>query len=266
MPARLPAPLPRDLLATLAQGPGLLLCLDYDGTLAEITADPAAARPYKGIRRQLRRLASPRSKVSIAIVTGRKLAEVKRLLGIESGLCFSGIHGLEHDEPGAKARFAPEVLACASELAAVRSWLARNVPGDRGFRIEDKQVALGLHFRLADAKEAAVLSDRLAQLVASETRRLKLVRLKMLAEVMPCAASKARAVVALKKRVPKSYVTAYFGDDTTDEEAFAALQKNDIGVLVGAERESLANYRVDGPAAVLRELSSLSPIAGTKAT
>ena len=258
MPARLPAPLPRGLLATIAQGPGLLLCLDYDGTLAEITADPAAARPYRGVRQQLRRLASSHNnKVSVAIVTGRKLAEVKRLLGIKSTLSFSGIHGLEHDEPGAEPRFTPEALECASELAAVRSWLARNVPDDRGFRIEDKQVALGLHFRLADAKEAAALSERLARFVAGETPRLKLVRLKMLAEVMPRAASKAREVVALKKRAPKSYVTAYFGDDTTDEDAFAALAKNDIGVLVGAERESLAKYRVDGPAAVLRELRSL---------
>jgi trehalose 6-phosphate phosphatase len=246
------------LLVQLADGPGLLLCLDYDGTLAEITTDPATAEPYPGVREQLQRLPSLRNQLTIAIVTGRTLSDVKRLLGVESGLFFSGVHGLELDEPGAKPRFATEALACASELAAVRRWFAANVPDGRGFMIEDKEVALGLHFRRADAQEAAALCDRFAQFVARETPELKLVRLKMLAEAMPRAASKARAVMALKQQVPSAYVTAYFGDDTTDEDAFAALGQGDVGVLVGAERRSLARFRVAGPAAVVRELRSLA--------
>jgi trehalose 6-phosphate phosphatase len=260
MPSSLPAPLPNDLLATLARRTGLLLCLDYDGTLAELTADPAMAAPYPGVREQLRRLTSLRNDLSIAIVTGRALSEVKRLLGIESGLFFSGVHGLELDTLDAKPCFAPEALACASEVSAVRRWLASNVPEERGFKIEDKQIAIGLHFRAADAQEAAALCDRFARFIAGETPSLKLLRLKMLAEAMPIAASKARAVVALKKRVPASYVTAYFGDDTTDEDAFAALGQEDVGVLVAAERDSLARYRVEDPAAVLHELRSLASL------
>jgi trehalose 6-phosphate phosphatase len=259
MPAKLPTPLPRGLLRALAQGPGLMLCLDYDGTLAEITTDPASAWPYPGVREQLQRLNSLRNKVSVAIITGRALSDVKRLLGIESGLFFSGVHGLELDEPGAQQpSFSADALKCTSELAMVRQWLSDNVPGGRGFVTEDKRVALGLHYRLAQATEAAALCDRFARFVARETPDLKLVRLKMLAEAMPRAASKARALISLKTRIPASYVTAYFGDDTTDEDALSALEGKDVGILVGAERPSHAAYRVDGPAAVLDQLYSLT--------
>jgi trehalose-phosphatase len=260
MPVSLPAPLPRELLATVAQGPGLLLCLDYDGTLAEITTDPAQAWPYDGVRELLQHLITLRSKISIAIITGRTLSGVKRLLGIESGLFFSGVHGLELDEPGGHACFTADALACAPDLAAVRQWLSDNVPPGRGFVVEDKRVALGLHYRLAETTEAAELCDRFAHFVASETPALKLVWLKMLAEAMPNTASKARALTSLKARSPASYVTAYFGDDTTDEDAFAALEEKDIGVLVGARRLTRATYQVDGPAVLVGELRSLTRI------
>jgi trehalose 6-phosphate phosphatase len=257
MPLRLPTPLPPGLLAGLAQGPGLLLCLDYDGTLAEITNDPAKAWPREGVREELQRLTRSHNHLAIAVVTGRSLADLKRLLRIETGIFFSGVHGLELDEPGKTAVFSADALACTSELATVRRWLSQNIPGDRGFMIEDKQVALGLHYRRAEAAEAAAMCERLADFVARETPRLKVLRLKMLAEVMPRVASKARALVMLKARMPRSYLTAYFGDDTTDEDALAALAPEDIGILVGSARVSHAIYRVDGPSAVVDELRAL---------
>ena len=52
--------------------------------------------------------------------------------------------------------------------------------------------------------------------------------------------------------------TIYFGDDLTDEDAFRALVPHrGIGVLVGAERQSFAQYRVDSPADVADVLEEL---------
>ncbi len=255
--ARIPCPLPPELLGRLAAGPGLLLCLDYDGTLAEITADRDNARPFAGVRREVRRLLS-HDEIAVAIVTGRTIAEVKRLLGIDAGLFFSGVHGLELDHPNrGEGRFIPEALAARQELAAVRGWLSTNVPEGMGFHIEDKCCAVGLHYRGANAHAAEDICARLERFVDNEASQLKLVRLKMLAEVMPRVASKARALLALKPHVPSSYVTAYFGDDTTDEDAFGALAPSDVGVLVGEERKTLARFRVSRPADVVRELRAL---------
>jgi trehalose 6-phosphate phosphatase len=252
------APLPRGLLAQLADQHGLLLCLDYDGTLAEITHDPDRAIPVAGVREALGRLLAAPAKVTVAIVTGRRIDAVKRLLGIERGLAFFGVHGLEFVHPDGAAGFTPEALACVDELAAVRRWLAREVPGDRGFWIEDKQVALGLHYRGADPVEARALCDRFAAFVAASAPRLKLLGLKMLLEAMPRAASKGHALAFLRSTFPPPRVIAYFGDDTTDEDAFAALGPEDLGVLVGADRPSRARYRVDNPAAVAAELAALA--------
>ena len=255
---RIPEPLPPGLLGRLAAGPGLLLCFDYDGTLAEITPDLDNAWPLAGVRRELSRLLSHKHKISLAIITGRTLAEVKRLVGIDTGLFFSGVHGLEFDRAGGREeRFVSEALAAERELAIVRRWLSSNIAEGKGFRIEDKRCAVGLHYRLANAKEATDACARLERFVASATPQLKVVHLKMLAEVMPQAATKARALFTFKAQVPSSYVTAYFGDDTTDEDAFEALAPPDMGILVGAERKTLAQFRVSGPAAVVRELRLL---------
>jgi trehalose 6-phosphate phosphatase len=261
MPSRpfsLPAPLPSGLLVKLARERSLLLCLDYDGTLAELTTDPAKAYPYPGVAEQLQRLASTQSALRVAIVTGRRITEVKTFLGGGSGLCFSGVHGLEIDEPWAPSRFAPEVTACAGELRLVREWLRKEVPDNLGFRIEDKQAAVGLHYRLADPDEAQILCARFARLITEQTPRLQLLQLKMLVEALPRAASKAHALTGLRQLTPHASLTAYLGDDSTDEDAFEALGQQDVGILVGRARLTLARYHLEGPAAVARELAYLA--------
>jgi trehalose 6-phosphate phosphatase len=50
----------------------------------------------------------------------------------------------------------------------------------------------------------------------------------------------------------------YFGDDRTDEDAFAELVSRGVGVLVGEARQSLAHWRVESPAAVARILTALA--------
>jgi trehalose 6-phosphate phosphatase len=199
------------------------LGLDYDGTLAAIASDPGSAVPYRGALEQLERLRASPVRMSVAILTGRTLADLKRVSGLGTELFLSGVHSLELNDPGGAPHFDGAAVACADELAAVRQWLTENVPAARGFIIEDKQVALGLHYRCADKTEAARLCAKTAVFVLRETPRLKVVWLKMLAEVLPRIARKGRALLSLKARMPASFATAYFGDDTTDEDAFAVL-------------------------------------------
>lgn len=242
----------------MALAAGLILALDYDGTLAEITPEPERAFPYGDIRESLGRIIASRQKIVPAIITGRRLEAARRLLGIEQGLFFSGVHGLQLAEPDGATRYSAEAIACAADLEKARRWLDENVPKDRGFRIEDKEITVGLHYRAAAPAAAVVLGAALSRFVAASTPKLKLMQLKMLLEAMPRAASKGRAIAALKQLTPAEYVMAYFGDDRTDEDAFAALEPKDIGVLVGPKRETLAQYRVSDPAAVADELRRLA--------
>src|SRR5215831_4116071 len=150
-PTEQPAPIPRGLLtATLARGP-LLLCLDFDGTLSEIVPHPADTRPLSGIGEVLNALARAPRRITVAIISGREIAEVRRMLGVERGILFAGTHGLEIVGADGVSRLAPGVEAAEPDLAAARAWLGRNVASADGFVIEDKRVAIAVHYRMVDA-------------------------------------------------------------------------------------------------------------------
>ncbi len=250
--------LPDKLLGELAADGGLALLLDYDGTLSEITADPERAVPVPGVRDTLITLLRSELALSIAIVTGRRIEQVKRLLEIEAGPFFFGVHGLEFSGSDGSISFVPEANACSGELESVRTWLAESVPDGRGFRIEDKEVAIGLHYRSADATEAQELRGRFADFVSSAAPNLRMMNLKKIDEVISRAAGKGNAVRTLLRRFSARRHAAYLGDDVTYEDAFAALRHSDVGVLVGEERPTLARFHLPGPSAVadfLRELT-----------
>jgi len=257
---QVPDLLPTGLLAYRARTSGLLLGLDYDGTLAEIASAPELAWPAAGVCESLTRLSDPKLSTSIAvvIVTGRRIREVQGLLGVSlAHVFFWGVHGLEVCEPGASPRFTRESLDCVSELASVRSWLDHHVPRERGFRVEDKEMAVGLHFREAAPALFEPLCREFASFVAEQTPRLKLLRLKMVLEALPRAAGKGQAIEQTLLRSSRPFVPVFFGDDQTDEDAFAVLAPDGIGVMVGGARASRARWRVDGPSAVARELKEL---------
>lgn len=256
----IPRPLPEGLLARLAATRGLGLMLDYDGTLAEIVNDPAKATPLPEIPQLLDQIATHDDRIRIAVVTGRRISEVRKLLQARSLTRFSGVHGLEISDPAGHTQFSAEALACARELDRVRQWLKQHVPSGRGFWIEDKEVTIGLHYRNTDPAEARPLCGQLTDFVASNAPSLKLLPLKMLLEAMPKGAGKGLAVKGFKDRFPRGFVTVYFGDDTTDEDAFAALTADDFGVLVGPPRASRARYCVANPSAVAHELRSLAAL------
>jgi trehalose-6-phosphatase len=135
-------------------------------------------------------------------------------------------------------------LACANTRDGVGSGAAlarsQRTAGPR-FSRRDRRIAVGLYYRLADGREAAGLCSRFTRFVTRETLSLKLVAEKLL-EAMPRAASKARALRLLKARIPASWVAVYFGDDATDEDAFAILAEDDLGVHLGVPSENHAKF------------------------
>ena len=257
-PTSVPQPLPHGLLVDLAAARGLGVLLDYDGTLAEIVSDPSKAKPLPEVPSLIDQIALRDDRIILAIITGRRISDVRKLLGVRSLTLFSGVHGLEVSDRDGKTHFTAAALACKDDLDRVGRWLKDHVPSGRGFWIEDKEVAIGLHYRNADPVEASALGAQFADFIAHDTSSLKLIHLKMIFETMPKAAGKNLAVANFKQRFPRAFVTVYFGDDTTDEDAFAALGKDDVGILVGAPRASRARYCVANPQAVAEELRLLA--------
>jgi trehalose 6-phosphate phosphatase len=255
----MPLPLPRGLIGDqLTQGP-LLLCLDFDGTLAELTNDPWKAVPLPRAKKAIAELARHPEKLTLAIISGRDLDTLLGLLGLRDGILFAGAHGLEFIGRDGKRLLAPGLDRSANDIELVRDFIRREVPSDRGFIIEDKRVALTVNYRNAtpdDAREALAAFDDFI----NQRPTLQLLHGKMIHEAIPRGiGGKGEAVeFFMREAGVAGPQTTFFGDDLTDEDAFRALATHSgIGVLVGTERASFAQYRIDGPTDVADLLEDL---------
>jgi trehalose-phosphatase len=258
-PAETPRPLPHGLIADQLGRGHLLLCLDFDGTVSELTSDPWKAVPLPRAKNAIAELARHPQKLTVAIISGRDLDTLLRLLGLRDGLLFAGTHGLEFIGRDGVRRFAPGVDRCANDIELVREFIGRAIPKDRGFIIEDKGIALTVNYRNAapdDAREARTAFDAFVL----QRPTLQLLHGKMIDEALPGGiGGKGEAVeFFMREAGVAGPQTIYFGDDTTDENAFRTLAAHGgIGVLVGAARESFAQYRIDGPVDVADILEDL---------
>ncbi|MDB4948424.1 MAG: trehalose 6-phosphatase [Gemmatimonadetes bacterium] len=207
----------------------LVLLLDFDGTLAPIVERPELAGMPGATRAALERLRA-RPDVTLAVVSGRGLADVRALAAID-GIAYAGNHGMEIEGPGIH-RIHPEALEARPALDEVVGRLAPALEGIPGAFVEDKGLTLSIHFR--QAPEAAVPRVRAAvhDAAAAHGDALRVTAGKMVLEVRPRVDwHKGRAVRFLleQMRPPAGAPVLYLGDDRTDEDAFAALEDARLG-------------------------------------
>jgi alpha,alpha-trehalase len=164
-PEQVPTRLPAELLPELVRMKRVLLCLDYDGTISEVVRDPAVARPVPGVPETLAELAARRDRIALAIVSGREVAKLSKMLRVPRGIALSGIHGIELVDFDGREEIVCGARECADDLERVRKWLDENVPTGEGFAIEDKRFAVTLHYRNAPAAMARHVRDVFAQFV-----------------------------------------------------------------------------------------------------
>jgi trehalose 6-phosphate phosphatase len=226
---------------------GAALFLDFDGTLVELAETPDTIRVSPSLSPLLQRL-SERLGGRLAIVSGRAIHDLERHL-LCSGLAMSGSHGLElRLRDGRRVpRPVPGSLGHARERVA---HYAESIPG---LLVEEKPFGIALHYRKAPHREPEVhafMAD-----LASATG-LSLLAGKMVAELRPPGADKGDAVRALMAEPDFAGTRPLFvGDDVTDEDAFrVADELGGAGILVGAQRTTIARWRLDDVVAVARWL------------
>lgn len=201
----------------------LILLLDFDGTLAPIVprAEDAAMPPET--RAALDRLRAMPG-VEAAVVSGRGLADVRERAAI-AGIAYAGNHGMEIEGAGL-SRVHPEALAARPLLEAVAAELAGSVGEVAGAWVEDKGLTLSIHYRQAAEGDAPRVREAVERAAAGHAG-LRVTQGKMVLEVRPRVEwDKGRAVLFLleQMRPPEGTPVLYLGDDTTDEDAFRALE------------------------------------------
>jgi trehalose 6-phosphate phosphatase len=255
-----PSLLPENLLPDLVRRKPILLCLDYDGTISEIAREPKLARPVDRVVDVLRLLAKHRGRVETALISGRALRDLRSMLSVPAGIAVAGVHGLQLLDAAGKVEVARGIAACREDLESARAWLDHNLPATSGFIVENKGVAVALHYRQAAGPIAHYVRDSFEKFITECTTSLRPRHGKMVIEALPKIATKASALRTLWQRVGDQFEPVYFGDDQTDEDAFSELVGRGIAVLVGEPRPSAARYRVDTPADVVRVLTALAAV------
>lgn len=238
--------------ARLCQAERLLLMLDFDGTLAPIVLRPSDARIPDAALPTLRKLqASPA--VDLAIVSGRGARDVRNLAGL-AGAHYIGSHGRERIRPASVEVEAKR--AGRSEIRMLSQRLETELADITGFHVENKGVAAAAHFRNVDARHWQRVERAVRQ--AAAIGSLNVSQGKLVLDITPNdGVDKGTAVLELLGEL--GGLPIYFGDDTTDETAFAALPDEAITVYVGPETgNSGARFRVNGPAEVHRALARLA--------
>lgn len=238
---------------------GSAIFSDFDGTLAHVVDDPAAAAPLPGVVDELARLAARYGRVGV--VSGRPASFLRSHLG-GRGLLLSGLYGLELVADDGSIVTVPEAERWR---AAVEEVVARaGVELPPGLAVECKGLSVTIHYRTAPAQ-----LEMVGEWVEGQARATGLVAhaARMSYELrVPVELDKGTALAAAAHGHRQ---VCFLGDDRGDLSAFAALDAMagagatvvKVGVISPEAPPAIieqADLVVEGPEGSLRFLRAFS--------
>jgi trehalose 6-phosphate phosphatase len=194
------------------------LFLDIDGTMLDIAQKPGAVTVPPDLPNVLNAV-SRRLSGALAIVTGRPLADIDRLL---SPLTLPS--AAEH---GAIIRHSDGTVDEPDESFSVpRVWRERIREAARdwpGVLVQDKRFGLAIHYRLAPEREEEITA--LVRNVVAEDPHFEAMPARMAFELRHRDLHKGEGLQALMRHQPfTGRVPVFVGDDVTDEDGFRAAR------------------------------------------
>lgn len=242
----------------------IVLFSDFDGTLAPIVDTPdLAILPER--TRQLLHTLKCQPRITVAIVSGRALDDIKSKVGID-GVTYVGNHGLEIEGPEVNLvnPLAEETRPILHRLHGILSLALAKFTG---VIIEDKGLTLSVHYRLVEDIQANKLKPILGEIIDSvrPTGEIRITSGKKVYEVRPVVAwDKGEAIDLIVDRLNRAKgkgkaLPIFLGDDVTDDDGFITIGKlGGISVFVGdAGHDTAALYFLRSPTEVDQFLSWL---------
>lgn len=280
---------PADIDAALSALTGapkpLLLVIDFDGTLAVGSRDPAVARIEPLAQRALRRLAgfaaARPDRLIVAVLTGRVVADVAARVRV-GGVEYLGDHGLEHGRLPRGGRVERLVVTTDPAFDVHRDaaeTLATAVVAELGsppwLFVERKGPSVAFHVRQAD--DVAAARAAVVEAIDAVERRLGLehglahYRGRSVVDLRPRDAGGKREAVGRLIARDRPGGVAVLGDEMSDVDAFeAVVDARQTGELIGlnvavhgtsrpapTELLALADLRLGGAHEVGRLLAAL---------
>lgn len=253
-----PAEIRRAIERLVAAPPPVLVVVDFDGTLAVGSRDPAAARIEPAAQRALRRLArlgvEHPGRVVVAVLTGRTVADAAERIRV-GGIGYHGDHGLQEASVPRRGRVARAVGRSEARwdrhepAAEVLAWeVAEDLGHPPWLFVERKGPSVAFHVRLADDVVTArtrVLEaiERVESRAGIADHGLVHYRGRSVVDLRPAeAGGKREAVERLLERHRPGAIVA-LGDELSDVDAFQAVRSaqqagavtEGIGVAIHAD-------------------------------
>ncbi len=257
--AKLPSALDDvDEILRSAKKRGLVVFLDYDGTLTPIVTRPEDARLSAEMRAVVSRLANH---WKVAIVSGRDLDDVRERVDLQN-LYYAGSHGFEIAGPSGLHREYGPAREYLDELDKAERALRDRLGGLAGAQVERKHFTIAIHYRRVNSSDL----DRVAAAVDAVRQahpRLRKTSGKKVFELQPDLDwNKGTALFWLLEAMKlnrSNVLSLYIGDDVTDEDAFTTLRREGIGIVVGnGRRLTAARYALADTGQVRDFLAALS--------
>ncbi|MEG9227092.1 trehalose-phosphatase [Aeromicrobium sp. Sec7.5] len=259
-----------DLLEIVANDPaGVLIALDFDGTLAPIVVDPTAAGVHPRSLAALDRL-GPRLG-GLAIITGRPVAQVRQLGDLDAhpglrDLVVRGQYGAERWSPASGVVEGADRHEVVDRLVAdlpalLEAW------GAPGALVEDKGLAVAVHTRGLSADVATAVLDPLRDL--ARTLELTFEPGRQVYELRSASITKGDALLDVVAGLAV-HTVVFAGDDLGDLPAYDAvddLASRGVTTLkvcsASTEQDALvarSDLVLEGPDGVAEWLTTLADV------
>ena len=219
-----------------------LLILDYDGTLVPFARTPEAAVPDAHIMATLRRLSAPETN-HVVILSGRDRHTLGAWLG-DLDVTMVAEHGGWVRNRGSaewQATGDPSINEWKKEIRPTLELFVSRIPGSN---IEEKDYSLVWHYRGAEQESASAAARELLDNLSAMLANLNI-------QVLTGACTLEVRTTGIGKGVfyanhlglPAPDFILAMGDDTTDEDLFAALPETAFSIKVGP-RMSRARFNL----------------------
>jgi trehalose 6-phosphate phosphatase len=227
--------------------------LDFDGTLVDIAPRPELVRLRPAARRILQRLARHR-RARVFLISGRRREELVQHIGIR-GIGYFGLYGWE----GGKASALPP--QARAELRRAKRQFEAHLRTYPTAWIENKTSSLSIHLLAVPREQQPRLRRELAGWLQPFRKSLRAIVNLRDVEILPRSIQGKGTAVRRLLAQPKlrGSFPFYFGDDLSDESAFAAVGRG-VSVHVGKGHATRARYSVRTPAEVAIALGKLEAV------
>lgn len=212
--------------------------LDVDGTLLEIETHPDLVTADTRLLYLLESLGKAYDG-AVALISGRSLAQLDNIFG-GLPIAAAASHGLEQRLPGR------EVLTRGAQIpTAFIDRIADFADRHEGLTLEQKPVSISVHYRARPDLEATVI-DTMKNICAEIGNGARLMRGKMVVEILPEGADKGSAIRSFMRDSPfAGRIPVFVGDDVTDEHGFEVVNElGGLSIRVGNSSRTAARWRL----------------------